>query len=64
MNFDDYLGLKQADALYRNMRALVISSVFVNALLLDGGQPGHLQMNQRVKTTTVDGLEYTHFGQL
>jgi len=34
MNFDDYLGLKQADALYRNMRALVISSVFVNALLV------------------------------
>ncbi len=34
MNFDDYLGLKQANALYRNMRALVISSVFVNVLLL------------------------------
>lgn len=34
MNFDDYLGIKQANALYRNMRALAISSVFVNALLV------------------------------
>ena len=34
MTFDDYLGLKQANALYRNMRVLVISSIFVNALLV------------------------------
>jgi len=33
MNFDNYLGLKQAGALYRNMRALAISSVFVIKLL-------------------------------
>lgn len=34
MKFDDYLGIKQASALYQNMRALAVSSVFVNALLV------------------------------
>ena len=34
MIFENYLGIKQANALNQNMRALVISSVFVNALLV------------------------------
>ena len=34
MIFENYLGIKQASALNQNMRALVISSVFVNALLV------------------------------
>lgn len=33
-SFKSYLGAQQAKALYRNMRALVISSIFVNALLV------------------------------
>jgi len=34
MSFEDYLGIQQAKALYNNMRALVVSSIFVNVLLV------------------------------
>jgi len=34
MTFEDYLGIQQAKALYNNMRTLVVSSIFVNVLLV------------------------------